>query len=87
MRSIQQTVTATRSVLIPADNINRNVYINIVGNQTIAVGGSTVTFANGLQLEKHTVPFALVLPLGESLWAVCDAGQTDDIRVLLPDAD
>ena len=87
MRSYQQTVTSTRAQLVAADNLNRTIYLNVVGNQTIAVGDSSVTFATGLTLEKHTVPFQFVMPLGQSLWAVCDAGQTDDVRILLPDAD
>ncbi len=87
MRSYQVTVTDAASVLISADNINRIAYIGIVGNQTIAVGNSSVTFASGLQLEKHTVPIHIDVPLGETLWAICTAGQTDDVRVLLPDSD
>ena len=87
MRSYQQTVTATAAQLIAADNINRVAYINIVGNQTIAVGNSGVTFATGLQLVKHSAPIHIDVPLGESLWAICDTNQTDDVRILLPDSD
>lgn len=87
MKGYQVTVTDTRSVLIAADNKNRTVYINIVGNQTIAIGDNTVTFATGLTLEKHTVPFTLELPIGETVYAVCATGQTDDVRVLVPDQD
>jgi hypothetical protein len=87
MRSYQKTVTATPQILIAADNINRIAYISIVGNQDIAVGNSSVTFATGLLLEKHSAPIHIDVPLGETLWAVCDAGQTDDVRVLLPDGD
>lgn len=87
MKGYQVTVTDTRSVLIAADNKNRTVYINVVGNQTIAIGDSTVTFATGLNLEKNTVPFALELPIGETIYAVCNTGQTDDVRVLVPDQD
>lgn len=87
MKGYQVTVTDTRSVLIPADDKNRTVYISIVGNQTIAIGDSTVTFATGLTLEKHTVPFTLELPIRETVYAVCNTGQTDDVRVLVPDQD
>ncbi len=87
MRAYKITVTATPQILIAADNINRIAYIGIVGNQDIAVGNSSVTFATGLLLEKHTAPIHIDVPLGETLWAVCDAGQTDDVRVLLPDSD
>lgn len=87
MRSYQKTVTDAAQILIAADNINRIAYIGIVGNQTIAVGNSSVTFATGLQLEKHTAPIHIDIPLGETLWAICNTGQTDDVRVLLPDGD
>jgi hypothetical protein len=87
MRSYKVTVTDTATNLITADNINRVAYIGIVGNQTIAVGNSAVTFATGLQLVKHTVPIHIDVPLGETLWGICNTGQTDDIRILLPDND
>ena len=87
MRAYKITVTDTATNLITADNINRVAYIGIVGNQTIAVGNSSVTFATGLQLEKHTAPIHIDVPLGETLWGICDTGQTDDVRILLPDGD
>ncbi len=87
MRAYKVTVTDTAINLIAADNINRVAYIGIVGNQTIAVGNSSVTFATGLLLEKHTAPIHIDVPLGQTLWAICNTGQTDDIRILLPDGD
>ena len=87
MRGYKVTVTDTAAILVAADDKFRTVYINVVGNQTIAIGNSAVTFADGMQLEKHTVPFAVELPLGETIYAICDTGQTDDVRVLTPDAD
>lgn len=87
MRGYKVTVTDTRSVLIAADDKNRTAYINIVGNESIAVGDATVTFATGLILAKHSAPIQIEVPLRETLYAVCDSGKTDDVRVLLPDAD
>jgi len=87
MRAYKVTVTDTAINLIAGDNINRVAYIGIVGNQSIAVGNSSVTFATGLILEKHTAPIHIDVPLGESLWAIADTGVTDDVRVLLPDGD
>ena len=87
MRAYKVTVTDTATQLIASDNINRVAYIGIVGNQSIAVGNSSVTFATGLLLEKHTVPIHIDVPLGQTLWAICDTGQTDDVRILLPDSD
>ena len=87
MRGYKVTVTDTRSVLISADDKNRTAYINIVGNESIAVGDATVTFATGLILAKHGAPIQIEVPLRETVYAVCDSGKTDDVRVLLPDAD
>jgi len=87
MRAYKVTVTDTAINLIAGDNINRVAYIGIVGNADIAVGNSSVTFATGLILEKHTAPIHIDVPLGESLWAIADTGVTDDVRVLLPDGD
>jgi hypothetical protein len=87
MRAYKVTATDTRSVLISADDKNRTAYINIVGNESIAVGDVTVTFATGLILAKHSAPIEIHVPLKETLYAICDAGKTDDVRVLLPDAD
>jgi hypothetical protein len=87
VRSYKVTVTDTVTSLITADNINRVAYINIVGNQAVAVGNSSVTFATGLLLEKHSAPIHIDIPLGETLWAICTTGQTDDVRILLPDSD
>jgi hypothetical protein len=87
MRAYKVTITDVPVILIAADNIPRTAYIGIVGNQSIAVGNSSVTFASGLRLEKHTVPIHIDVPFNETLWAVCNSGQTDDVRVLLPDSD
>ena len=87
MRSYKVTVTSTAINLIAADNINRVAYVGVVGNESIAVGNSSVTFATGLILEKHTAPIHIDVPLGETLWGICDADKTDDIRILLPDGD
>lgn len=87
MRAYKVTVTDTPINLIAADNINRVAYIGIVGNQTIAVGNSSVTFDTGLQLVKHSAPIHIDVPLGQTLWGICTSGQTDDVRILLPDSD
>ena len=87
MHGYSVTVGDTRSVLISADDKNRTAYVNIVGNESVALGGATVTFATGLRVAKHTAPFEILVPLKETVYAVCDTGKTDDVRVLLPDAD
>jgi hypothetical protein len=87
MRAYKVTVTDERIVLISADDQNRTAYINIVGNESIAVGNVAVTFATGLILAKHTEPIQIFVPIKETLYAICNTGKTDDVRVLLPDAD
>ena len=87
MRGYKVTVTDAVTNLVLADNKNRTVYVNVVGNETIAVGNSTVSFAEGLLVVKHTTPQEILIPAGESLFAICDAGKTDDVRILMPDGD
>jgi hypothetical protein len=87
MKSITKTVTDERSVLVAADDQNRTVYLNIVGNEPVAIGGADVTFANGLLIVKHSSPQQVFVPLKETIYAVCDTGDSDDVRVLLPDTD
>jgi hypothetical protein len=87
MKSITKTITDERSVLVAADDQNRTVYLNIVGNEPVAIGGADVTFANGLLIVKHSSPQQVFVPLKETIFAVCDTGETDDVRVLLPDTD
>lgn len=87
MRGYQVTVTDTAAVLVAADDKNRYIYINIVGNESIAVGNASVTFATGLRLVKHSAPIEIFVPTKETIYAICDTGKTDDVRVLTPDAD
>jgi hypothetical protein len=87
MKSITVTVTDERVLLVAADDINRTVYLNIVGNEPVAIGGADVTFANGLLLVKHTSPLQVFVPLKETIFAICDTGDSDNVRVLLPDTD
>jgi hypothetical protein len=87
MKSITVTVTDERVLLVAADDKNRTVYMNIVGNEPVAIGGADVTFANGLLLVKHTSPQEVFVPLKETIFAICDTGDSDDVRILLPDTD
>lgn len=87
MRGYKVTVTSTATQLVAADNLNRQVYLNVVGNKILAVGGNDVTYAQGLLIAKHAEPIHIELPLGESLWAICDTGESDDVRILVRDAD
>ncbi len=87
MLGYKVTVTDEVTLLISADDTNRYAYFNVVGNKVLALGGASVTFATGLQVVKHTAPMEIFVPLGETLYAICDTGDSDDVRVLLPNVD
>jgi hypothetical protein len=87
MRSSAFTVTSTASRIIDKDNVHRTIYLHVVGNGTVYLGASNVTSSNGLATEKHAVPFQMILPLGEELWAATANGVTENVRLLIPDVD
>ncbi len=80
-------VTDARQIVVAKDDIPRHVYIQIVGNATVYVGGADVTNSNGLPYEKHTSPHDVFVPTNETLYAVMASGVTETLRVLLPDLD
>lgn len=86
MNTFAYSVSTTRVLIVPADNINRTVYIHVVGAGTVYIGGVDVTAANGLLTEKHSVPFTIFLPINESLYAVTASG-TENLRVMVPSVD
>ena len=74
-------------LIVAKEDLPRHVYIQIVGNSVVYVGGSDVTSSNGLPYEKHTSPHDVFVPTNETLYAVCASGETENLRVLLPDLD
>lgn len=88
MRSTREAVNGTTAtLLVAADNKNRTVYLHVVGNQSVAIGSSAVTYATGMLTEKHTSPIEIFLPLGETIYGICAAGQTESVCVMTPDLD
>lgn len=87
MHGYAVTITDAATLLVDADNKNRSVYLHVVGNQAVALGGAAVTYATGLLTEKHTTPFELFVPLGEKVFAICNTGTTEVVRVLVPNQD
>lgn len=85
MISSQHTVTTTASQVIASAESWRTVYLHVVGNGVVYIGGSNVTSSNGMLTEKGAVPFQFILPANQSLYAVVAAG-TEDLRVLSPTA-
>lgn len=87
MKAYKVTVTDTVANLVPVDNINRPVYVQIEGNNTVYIGGSDVTAAQGFPIVKHTAPIQGGLGVGDGLWGICAAGQTEVIRIITIDSD
>ena len=87
MKAYKVTVTDTVANLVPVDNINRPVYVQIEGNNTVYIGGSDVTAAQGFPIVKHTAPIQGGLGVGDGLWGICAAGQSEVIRIITIDSD
>ena len=87
MKAYKVTVTDTRVQLVPRDNINRPVYVQIEGNNTVYIGGEDVTADQGFPILKHAAPIQGGLPAGDGLWGICVAGQTEIIRIITVDPD
>lgn len=87
MKAYKVTVTDTVVNLVPRDNINRPVYVQIEGNNTVYIGGEDVTAAQGFPIIKHSAPIQGGLGVGDGLWGVCATGQTEVMRIITIDAD
>jgi len=87
MRAYKVTVTDTVVELVPRDNINRPVFVQIEGNHTVYIGGENVTAAQGFPIVKHTAPIQGGLGVGDGLWGICALGETETIRIITIDAD
>lgn len=83
MISTSTTVTTSPTLLVTADESHRTVYLHVIGNSTVYLGGSTVTTATGTATEKHTTPVAIEVPANETVYAIV-AAATEDVRVLRP---
>lgn len=87
MISQTYSLTDTRQIVVTADNQNKTVYVAIVGNNTAYLGGSDVTSSNGLPVKKHEAFHEIFVPIGQTIYAVMASGETETIRILLPDGD
>jgi hypothetical protein len=85
MISSTHTVTTTASQVVAAAESWRTVYLHVVGNGIVYLGGSTVTSSDGMATSKAAVPFQMIVPAGETLYAIT-AAATEDLRVLRPSA-
>ena len=81
MISTTITVGTTPTLLMAGATGTRTIYLHVVGNTAIYIGGATVTTTAGLATEKHTSPIAIVLRDGDSLYGIVASG-TEDMRVM-----
>jgi hypothetical protein len=87
MKAYKVTVTDAVTELVPRDNINRPVYMQIEGNATVYIGGSNVTAAQGFPIVKHGAPIQGGLGVGDGLWGICASGQSEVVRIITIDSD
>lgn len=87
MISKSYAVTDARQIVVAKDDKPRTVYLQIVGNSIVYVGGSDVTSSLGVPYEKHSSPHDVFVPTNETIYAVRANGVTETLRVLLPDLD
>ena len=87
MISQSYSVTDARQIVVAADDQNRTVYVQIIGNSTVYLGGSDVTSSNGVPVAKHEAFHEIFVPIKQTLYAVCASGVTETLRVLLPALD
>lgn len=85
MKSVAVTVAVTPTLIVPADNSNRWVYIHNAGGAKIYVGNGSVTTTSGFHIGNAESQ-QLFIPLNETLYAVVASG-TNQIQVLTPDTD
>lgn len=87
MISKSYSITDARQIVVAADDQPRHVYLQIVGNSVVYVGGADVTSSLGVPYEKHSSPHTVFVPTNETIYAVCASGVTETLRVLTPDLD
>ena len=81
MKSTKYTITTTPQAIAPKRNNYRAIYLHVIGNGIVYLGGSDVTATDGTATEKSAVPFELYIPAGETVYAMV-ASATEDLRVL-----
>lgn len=75
------TVTTTATKVLDASDIHRDVFMQIIGNETVYLGDDNlVTTSNGLPIQKNAEPIHKVLVPGQELWAIVGTG-TESLRV------
>jgi len=81
MKSSTHTITTTASRIVVSNSGAQKVYIHVIGNGTVYLGGSDVDSTNGMLTQKNAVPIELFIPRGNELWAVVASG-TETLKIL-----
>jgi len=85
MISKEVTVTTSPTLIVPADNIPRTVYIHNGGGAKVYLGGVDVSTGNGFHLGNDESQDVFV-PTNEKLYGIV-ASSTNTVIVLTPDLD
>ena len=87
MKAYAVTITDEVTLLVAADDINRPVYMQIIGNSTVYIGGADVTPEQGFPIVKHSAPLQGGLPPKTPLYAICATGVSEEMRIIIPPTD
>lgn len=79
------SVTTSPTLIVPADNIPRTVYIHNGGGAKVYLGGADVSTSNGFHLGNGESQ-DLFVPTNEKLYGIV-ASSTNTVNVLTPDLD
>ncbi len=79
------SVTTSPTLILPADNIARTVYVHNGGGAKVYLGGADVSTANGFHLGNDESQDIFV-PTNEKLYGIV-ASSTNTVIVLTPDLD
>lgn len=82
MKCFIVTVTTTATLVVPADNDTREVYLHNGSGGSIYLGGSNVTSTTGYHLANNE-HMAIKIPGGSSLYAIT-AASSHDLTILRP---
>lgn len=85
MKAVAVTVATTPTLIVPADDQNRWIYIHNAGGAKIYVGDSSVTTSTGFHIGNGESQ-QIFVPLKETLYGVV-ASSTNVINVLTPNVD
>lgn len=87
MKAYAVTVTDEATLLVAPDDLNRPVWMQIVGNTTVYIGGADVSSTQGFPIVKHAAPIQGGLPPHTPLYGICSTGASGEVRIIIPPTD